>query len=340
MAGFPQPKRKAAGLVHRLLDRLLPADHYPSKHLNLAGKTALVTGTTSGLGLEACRQLLSHGVSQLIMSARTEMRGEAVASELRVQYPHADIQVWVLEMEAYDSVIAFAERAVVELDRLDMVILNAGTFESDASVSPYTGTEKMFQVNCLSTALLARLFVPVLQVVSPEGETPRLTIVTGRRYNPKWYKSKPTAHDEMYRADLLKKSNFFRRRSPVKRFLKTKMLLQPYLSALAAVVNPEEVTINLVTHLLVRDTQLADKMMRATWFRGSVKGMFALFGRTLEKGAASYIDAVAVKGRESHGRTILDCRMLDRCKETLGAKIYNAGPDKILHHRLSRRSHT
>ncbi|RGP68208.1 short-chain dehydrogenase reductase family [Fusarium sporotrichioides] len=267
-----QPKRKGAGLLRRLASPFLPSTEYPSKYLDLTGKTALVTGTTSGLGLEACRQLLSHGVSQLIMSARTEIKGETVAEELRFQYPHADIQVWILEMESYDSVIAFTERAAVDLDRLDMVILNAGTFDPDASVSNYTGHEKMFQVNYLSTALLARLFVPVLKVVPPEREPSRLTVVTDGHYNPS----------------------------------------------------------------------------------RSVGATYALVGRTLEKGAATYVDAVAVKGRESHGETISNCRsqyrIMDCCKpvewqdfeesfwemterefrslftgsQTLGAKIYNA----------------
>ncbi|OBS20943.1 hypothetical protein FPOA_07283 [Fusarium poae] len=364
MADSPQPKRKAAGLLRRLTSPFRPSVVYPSKYLDLTGKTALVTGTTSGIGLEACRQLLSHGVSQLVMSARTKIRGEAVANELRIQYPHADIQVWILEMEAYDSVVAFVERAIIDLDRLDMVILNAGTFEPDASVSPYTGHEKMFQVNCLSTALLVRLFIPVLKVVPPAGETSRLTVVTAGHYNPQWYNSEWTTYEDMCRIDLLDESNFFRLRALWKYFLKSKMLLQPYLSELAAVVNPDEVIVNLVTPCLVRDTQLADKAIHMGWFHRWIKSTYALVGTTLEKGAATYIDAVAVKGKESHGRTIIDCRVLDRCKplehqafklwlktelefhslfvgeKTLGAKIHNAVTDEILHNYLSNRFYT
>ncbi|GKU05564.1 retinol dehydrogenase 12 [Fusarium langsethiae] len=288
------------------------------------------------------------------MSARTELKGETVAEELRFQYPHADIQVWILEMESYDSVIAFTERAAVDLDRLDMVILNAGTFDPDASVSNYTGHEKMFQVNCISTALLARLFVPVLKVVPPEREPSRLTVITDRQYNPSRYKSEPPGFGDLCSAECLEKSNFFRPRAVWKRYLESKMLLQLYLSKLATVVNPDAVTINLVTPYLVRDTQLVDKAMHMGWFHRSVGATYALVGRTLEKGAATYIDAVAVKGRESHGETISNCRsqprIMDCCKpvewrdfeesfwemtesefrslftgsQTLGAKIYNA----------------
>lgn len=40
--------------------------------------------------------------------------------------------------------------------------------------------------------------------------------------------------------------------------------------------------------------------------------MHALVGRTLETGAAAYIDAVAVKGKESHGETLSLCRSIPR----------------------------
>ncbi|KAM0303810.1 hypothetical protein ACHAPM_003380 [Fusarium culmorum] len=350
MTNSSQSKRKGAGLLHRIASPFRPKTSYPPKYLDLTGKTALVTGTTSGLGLEACRQLLSHGVSQLIMSARTEIKGEAVAAELRFQYPQADIQVWVLEMEAYDSVIAFAEHAVVHLDRLDMVILNAGTLESEASVSPYTDNETMFQANYISTALLAKLLVPVLKTIPPEREPSRLTVITTGFYNPHKDKFSLPDFEDMCRTELLE-DGF---RAKMKRFRQSKRFLQPYLSMLAAIVNPDEVIINLVTTHMIRDTQLAEKSMHKGWFRRKLGVMHALVGRTLETGAAAYIDAVAIKGKESHGETLSLCRSIPStmgcCKppewqdferhlwdmtelefhslfvdsQTLGAKIYNA----------------
>ncbi|KAM0560344.1 hypothetical protein ACHAO7_000247 [Fusarium culmorum] len=315
MTNSSQSKRKGAGLLHRIASPFRPKTSYPPKYLDLTGKTALVTGTTSGLGLEACRQLLSHGVSQLIMSARTEIKGEAVAAELRFQYPQADIQVWVLEMEAYDSVIAFAEHAVVHLD-----------------------------------PLLAKLLVPVLKTIPPEREPSRLTVITTGFYNPHKDKFSLPDFEDMCRTELLE-DGF---RAKMKRFRQSKRFLQPYLSMLAAIVNPDEVIINLVTTHMIRDTQLAEKSMHKGWFRRKLGVMHALVGRTLETGAAAYIDAVAIKGKESHGETLSLCRSIPStmgcCKppewqdferhlwdmtelefhslfvdsQTLGAKIYNA----------------
>ncbi|KAF5232764.1 hypothetical protein FAUST_8551 [Fusarium austroamericanum] len=324
MTNSSQSKRKGAGLLHRIASPFRPKTSYPPKYLDLTGKTALVTGTTSGLGLEACRQLLSHGVSQLIMSARTEIKGEAV---------------WVLEMEAYDSVIAFAEHAVVHLDRLDMIILNAGTLESEASVSPYTENETMFQVNYLSTALLAKLLVPVLKIIQPEREPSPLTVITTGFYNPHKDRFSLPDFEDMCRTELLE-DDF---RAKMKRFRQSKRFLQPYLSMLAAVVNPDETL-----------SSLKIQCTRDGFAESSGSVMHALVGRTLETGAAAYIDAVAVKGKESHGETLSICRSIPStmgcCKppewqdferhlwdmtelefhslfvdsQTLGAKIYNA----------------
>lgn len=166
-------------------------------------------------------------------------------------------------MEAYDSVIAFAEHAVVHLHRLDMVILNAGTLESEASVSPYTDNETMFQVNYLSTALLAKLLVPVLKIIQPEREPSRLTVITTGFYNPHKDRFSLPDFEDMCRTELLE-DGF---RAKMKRFRQFKRFLQPYLSMLAAVVNPDEVIINLVTTHMIRDTQLTENSMHKGWFR-------------------------------------------------------------------------
>ncbi|KAK6829449.1 short-chain dehydrogenase [Apiospora arundinis] len=44
--------------------------------VDLAGKTAIVTGANGGIGLECCRQLLDLGVSKLVMAVRDEAKGD------------------------------------------------------------------------------------------------------------------------------------------------------------------------------------------------------------------------------------------------------------------------
>ena len=57
------------------------------RHINLFGRTALVTGATGHLGLEAARHLVKVWASRVILTARTQSKGETVAAELRSALP-------------------------------------------------------------------------------------------------------------------------------------------------------------------------------------------------------------------------------------------------------------
>ncbi|KAJ4012068.1 hypothetical protein NW752_004462 [Fusarium irregulare] len=299
-----QPKPKKPGLLLRLLRPSFRRPYSPSD-VKLNGATALVTGTTSGVGLETCRSLLSHGVAQLIMSARTQKKGEDVAAGLRLQYPRADIQVWELEMESYDSVIAFAERAFKDLKRLDIVILNAGTLQADVYQAAYTEHEVMFQVNYLSTALLARLFVPVLRERSLKGVPGRLTVMSttmallydkSRHDLPTW-----ESMDSLVRLQKPKDNTveFW-----LERFIVPRSLLHIVVYDLSRSVSPSEVIVNAVCEWSIRDTQLHNLIEHMSGLHFTTKIASALFGKSLEQAAQDYIHAVAVEGKKSHGEAI------------------------------------
>ncbi|KAH7182610.1 uncharacterized protein B0J16DRAFT_149887 [Fusarium flagelliforme] len=306
------PKPKKPGLWLRLFSRAYRHPYSPSD-INLNGTTALVTGTTSGVGLQTCRSLLSHGVSQLIMSARTQKKGEDVAASLRILYPRADIQVWELEMESYDSVITFAERALKDLKRLDMVILNAGTLQADVYQAAYTEHEIMFQVNYLSTALLARLFVPVLRKRSPKGVPGRLTVASTsiasphdeNPYDPPTWESM----DSLVRLQKTKDSTveFWR-----DRFIIPRSLLHIVLYDLSRNVSPNKVIVNAVCDWSVRDTQLYNAIEHMPWLHFATRAASALVGKSLEQAAQGYIHAVAVEGQKSHGEAIVNFRIRKR----------------------------
>jgi FlaA1/EpsC-like NDP-sugar epimerase len=59
-------KRHIRGIIRSMMARYYPPTNYPPENLKLLGKVAIVTGSASCLGLEACRQLLSSGVSKLM----------------------------------------------------------------------------------------------------------------------------------------------------------------------------------------------------------------------------------------------------------------------------------
>lgn len=93
--------------------------------VNLEGKTAIITGANVGLGLEAAKELAAHGLTCLILAARSITKGEAAKKEILENSPNCVIQVWELDYDSFDSIRSFGERAQT-LDRLDLVILSAG----------------------------------------------------------------------------------------------------------------------------------------------------------------------------------------------------------------------
>ncbi|TGJ86589.1 hypothetical protein E0Z10_g2192 [Xylaria hypoxylon] len=147
--------------------------------VDLSGQTALVTGSNCGVGLETSRQLLDLGVSKLILAVRNEEKGMAAAADLsadRKDMSPDSIEVWKLDLSAYDSVVSFAERARKTLARLDIAILNAGMCPIKRTINESTGHDEIIQVNYLSTALLAFLLLPVAKAV--RNNQPRPTRIT------------------------------------------------------------------------------------------------------------------------------------------------------------------
>ncbi|ETS76531.1 hypothetical protein PFICI_11918 [Pestalotiopsis fici W106-1] len=274
---------------------------WPSKETNLAGKIALMTGASSGLGLEASRQLLSLGLSRLIIAVRSTDKGERVAAEFRTQFPEADIQVWHLEMESYRSVQDFALRIDREMNRLDIAILNAGVQALHFETVSETRHEKLLQVNYLSTMLLAILLLPVLKTKSPPDAPGRLTIVssgTARGAEITW---------SLAGAGILSHLDDSRHSwNPVTRYAVTKLLGHLFVLDLARRVEARDVVVNLVDPGLVKDTNLQGGASAPLPIAAFFYGMKTLLGRSLPVGASTYIDAVISKGVESHGSYVAD----------------------------------
>lgn len=130
--------------------------------VDLRGQTAIVTGSNGGVGLECCRQLKALGLAKLIIAVRDEDKGVAAKKQLSAGQDTLLIEIWNLNFSSYDSIRSFAERAN-RLERLDIVILNAGITRLYFRLNPSTGHEENVQTNYLSTALLIILLLSVLK---------------------------------------------------------------------------------------------------------------------------------------------------------------------------------
>ncbi|KAL2754838.1 hypothetical protein ACRALDRAFT_1071479 [Sodiomyces alcalophilus JCM 7366] len=150
-------------------------------NVRLDGKTAIVTGANVGLGLEAAKELAAHGLARLILAVRTIAKGEEARLQILAQSPGVEVLVWALDHESFDSIDEFGRR-VAKLDRLDIVILNAGVKNVDY-VESKTGHESHVQVNHLGTALVSvHMLAPLDRTAKALGAPGRLTIVSSENH--------------------------------------------------------------------------------------------------------------------------------------------------------------
>jgi NAD(P)-dependent dehydrogenase (short-subunit alcohol dehydrogenase family) len=89
------------------------------------GRTAIVTGANSGLGLVTARELARAGAS-VVMACRNLDRGHRAIEQLRAAVPEAQVQLDELDLASLASVRGFAERFRATHDGLDLLINNAG----------------------------------------------------------------------------------------------------------------------------------------------------------------------------------------------------------------------
>ncbi|KAL2201690.1 NAD(P)-binding protein [Sarocladium strictum] len=279
---------------------------------DVAGKCAIVTGSNTGLGFEAARQLLALGLSHLVMGVRSLENGRAAADRLRgysKDSSNTKIDVWHLDMESYDSIQVFAKRCDEELPRrIDMAILNAGVAHTKFSTVPSTGHEPTVQVNHISTSLLAMLLLPQLAAGAKDGLRPgRLTIITSL-----------TAHIcefPMQSQRTLLKAFDASENFVGDRYGMSKMLNQLFIARLASRhVDPNRVLINMVDPGLTRGTGLFRHATHSALLTALAKCVMRIVGRPVERGAATYIDAVSRPHQESlHGSLLMNCNVAPYC---------------------------
>jgi NAD(P)-dependent dehydrogenase (short-subunit alcohol dehydrogenase family) len=129
--------------------------------IDLTGRTALVTGATSGLGLETLRVLSMRGAHVIVTGRTLEKAREACATVAGKTTPVA------LELERWDSVAAAAEQVRALGTPIDMLICNAGIMALPKLEQVY-GLEKQFVVNHLGHFILVNRLLDQVRA-APQG---------------------------------------------------------------------------------------------------------------------------------------------------------------------------
>ena len=124
--------------------------------LQLAGKTALVTGSTAGIGLAIASSLAAEG-AHVTVNGRTRGRVEQAIAQIRKAHPDAK----VTGFDADVSNSAGCEKLAAALPQVDILVNNAGIFEPKPFVEiPDQDWERFFQTNVMSGVRLSRSYLP------------------------------------------------------------------------------------------------------------------------------------------------------------------------------------
>ena len=124
------------------------------------GRTAVVTGANSGLGLETARELARHGAT-VVLACRDTAKGERALQEIQSSAPAAELELaGPGPRRASDSVKGFAEHLAERGTGIDLLINNAGVMAPPRRLTS-DGFELQMGTNVLGHfALTGRLHRP------------------------------------------------------------------------------------------------------------------------------------------------------------------------------------
>jgi NAD(P)-dependent dehydrogenase (short-subunit alcohol dehydrogenase family) len=130
----------------------------------MQGQVCVVTGATSGIGKAAAAALARQG-AEIIVVGRDPGRAEATAAAIQADGAPPP-KVEIADLARLDQVRALAGRLNQTLDRIDVLINNAGLVLNERQVTP-DGYEHVFAVNHLAPFLLTNLLRPKLTASAP-----------------------------------------------------------------------------------------------------------------------------------------------------------------------------
>ncbi len=126
----------------------------------LAGRTALVTGPTSGLGRQVTDELAGVG-ARVVLVGRSQERLEAVRDTLVARHGVDRFPVVVADMGSLESVRAAVEHVLATEQRLDVLIDNAGAIFPERTIGP-DGIEATFATLVVGPFALIGGLLPLL----------------------------------------------------------------------------------------------------------------------------------------------------------------------------------
>lgn len=145
---------------------------------DLTGKTALVTGANSGLGLETTRALARKG-AQVVLACRSQAKADEAMKDIRAQQPDAKLEFLALDLASLASIKTAAQTFLARHPRLDILCNNAGLMGLPYSTTQ-DGFEMQFGANHLGHFAFTGLLLPALRA-TPGARVVTVTSITHRK---------------------------------------------------------------------------------------------------------------------------------------------------------------
>ncbi|KAI1735887.1 putative short-chain dehydrogenase [Xylaria scruposa] len=124
-------------------------------------KVVLITGATSGIGVETTRAIYATGARVFVMVRDTAKVKPIVADIINTTSGIGSIEVIEMDLDSLDSVKNGAQRFLEKSSQLNVLINNAGVMACPKTVT-VDGFERQFAVNYLAHFTLTTLLLPTL----------------------------------------------------------------------------------------------------------------------------------------------------------------------------------
>jgi retinol dehydrogenase-12 len=133
--------------------------------MTMKGRTCLVTGASSGIGLETVRGLAAQDAT-VVLLCRSKERGEAAIAEVKRTAPSASLHLLLADLYSMAEVRRAAAEYRSRFDKLHVLVNNAGLIHSARELT-VDGFEKTFALNHLAAYLLTHELIDLLERSSP-----------------------------------------------------------------------------------------------------------------------------------------------------------------------------
>jgi len=144
-------------------------------------KTILVTGSTDGIGKLAAIKLAKDG-HEVYVHGRNAEKLAKVIEEVKAESNNENVSGFIADFSDLDAVKQMAQQVNSQLAKLDVLINNAGVFNSPAALNK-DGFDLRFVVNYFAPYVLTNELIALLR----KGETPSIINLSSAAQSPVSY---------------------------------------------------------------------------------------------------------------------------------------------------------